>query len=90
MNLTGLVKIIFNIDRSGMSNEKQKEIFNRLVKERAHEFADIKDKIDRNKLVYKFKTGVNEPKDFRNYQMPWKLFEDLRDGDTNPKKSNKK
>ena len=33
---------------------------------------------------------VNEPKDFRNYQMPWKLFEDLRDCDTNPKKSNKR
>ena len=39
-----------------MSNEKQKEIFNRLVKERAHEFPDIKDKSDPNKLEYKFKT----------------------------------
>ena len=53
-----------------MSNEKQKEIFNKLVEERTHEFADIKDKVDLNKLVYKFKTGTNEPKDFRNYQMP--------------------
>ena len=35
-----------------------------------HEFADIKDKVDLNKLVYKFKIGANEPKDFRNYQMP--------------------
>ena len=57
----------FNIDRNGVSNEKQKEIFNRLVEGRGHEFSDIKDKIDPNKLVYKVKTGVNEPKDFRNY-----------------------
>ena len=70
----------FNIDRSGVSHEKQKEIFNRLVKERALEFSDIKDKIAPNNLVYTFKTGENEPKDSGNYQMPLKLFEDLRDG----------
>ena len=75
----------FDIDRSGESNEKQKNIFNRLIEERAHELADIKDKIDSYKLVYNFKTGANEPKDFRNYQIPWKLFEDLRDGHINPK-----
>ena len=57
-----------------MSHEKQKEIFNRFVEERAHEFANIKDKIDLNKLIYSFKTGVNEPKDFKNYQMPWKYL----------------
>ena len=48
-----------------MSNEKQKETFNRLVEERAHEFADTRDNIDLNKLVYKFITGVNKPNDFR-------------------------
>ena len=53
-----------------MSHEKQKEIFNRFVEERAHEFANIKDKIDLDKLIYSFKIGVNEPKDFKNYQMP--------------------
>ena len=68
-----------------MSNEKQEELFSRLVEERAHEFVDIKDNIDLNKLVYKFKTGVNEPKDFTNYQIAWKLSEDLREGDINPK-----
>ena len=68
-----------------MSIEKQEELFSRLVEERAHEFFDIKDNIDLNKLVYKFKTGVNEPKDFTNYQIPWKLSEDLREGDINPK-----
>ena len=68
-----------------MSCEKQKEIFNSLVKERALEFSDIKAKTDPNDLVYILKTGGNEPKDFGNYQMPFKLFEDLRDGYINPK-----
>ena len=40
-----------------MSHEKQKEIFSRLVKGRALEFSDIKDKVDRKNLVYIFKTG---------------------------------
>ena len=56
-----------------------------IVKERALQFSDIKDKIDSNNLVYVFKTGENEQKDFENYQMPLKLFEDLRDGEINPK-----
>ena len=73
----------FNIDRSGVTHEKHKEIFNELVKERALEFFDIKDKIDPNNLVYTFKTDGNEPKDFRNYKTPLKLFEDLRDGNIN-------
>ena len=68
-----------------MSHEKRKEIFNRLVKERHLEFSDIKDKIDPRNLVYIFKTVENELKDFLNYQMPLKLFEDLRDGHINPK-----
>ena len=45
----------------------------------------MRDQIDSNNLVYSFKTGVNEPKDFGNYQTPLKLFEDLRDFDINPK-----
>ena len=75
----------FNIDKSGVLHEKQKEIFNRLVKERALEFDDINYMIDTNKLVNRFKTNGNELKDFGNYQMPLKLFEDLSDGDINPK-----
>ena len=63
-----------------MSHEKQKEIFNRLVKERALEFCDIKDKFDLNNLVHKFSGNENKSKDL------WQnLFEDLRNGDINPK-----
>ena len=36
----------FNIDKSGVPLEKQKEIFNRLSEERAFEFSDVKSKID--------------------------------------------
>ena len=75
----------FNINRSGVPREKQKEIFNRLVKERALKFSDIKDEIDTNNLVYTYKTDGNEPKVFRNYQALLKLFEDLRDGNINLK-----
>ena len=64
-----------------MKNKKKN--FNLLVKERALEFSHIKDKIDLNNLVYKFKTEENDPKDFRNYKTPLKLFEDLRDGNIN-------
>ena len=41
----------FNINKSGVSNEKH-----RRVEEKVHEFPDIKDKSDPNKLEYKFKT----------------------------------
>ena len=68
-----------------MLDEKQIEIFDRLVKERVLEFANIKDKIDPNNLVYILKHGENESKGFGNCLMPLKLFEDLRDGDINPK-----
>ena len=84
-----LVKNDFNIDRSDVVHEKQKEIFNDLVKERALEFSDIKDKIDSNNLVYTFKTVGKEPKDFRKFKTPLKLFEDLRDGNINPKEASK-
>ena len=67
-----------------MPHEKQNKIFNRPVKERDLEFSDIKDKIDPNNLVYAFKTDGNVSKDFGNYQIPLKLFEDLRDGNINP------
>ena len=68
-----------------MTYKKQKEIYNGLVKERALEISDIKDKIDPNNLVYTFKTYGNEPKDFRNCKEPLKVFQDLRDGNIDPK-----
>ena len=77
----------FDIGRSDVVHEKPKEIFNELVKERALEFSDVKDKIDPNDLVYTFKTDGNDPKDFRNYKTPLKLFEDLRDDNINLKEA---
>ena len=59
-------------------NKKKKRI-KELVRERALDLSDIKDKIDSNNLVYLYSTGKNNTKDFGNYQMSMKLFEDLKD-----------
>ena len=79
----------FNINRSELSNENKKEIFNRYKpirkpKEEVLEFSNKRFKINLINLVYIFKTCGDKPKKFRNYQMPLKLFEDLRYGDTTP------
>ena len=65
-----IAKNDFNIDRSGVSLDKQKKKrIKELVRERALDLSDIKDKIDSNNLVYLYSTGKNNPKDFGNYQM---------------------
>ena len=84
----------FNIDRSELSNENKKEVFNRYKpitkpKEEALGFSNKRFKIDPINLVYIFKICGDDPKKFRNYQMPLKLFEDLRYGDTIPLPPNK-
>ena len=53
----------FNIDRDNVSLEKQKEVFNELLKERASELNVMDDKINPNNLVYKFK-NENSLEDF--------------------------
>ena len=63
-----------------MSHEKQTEILHRLLKERPVEFADIKQKIDLNNLLYQFSSSENKPKDFWNYQMSWELSGELTEG----------
>ena len=75
-----LLKIILILG-SGMPHEKQKGIFNILVKERSFEFDNTKHKIDINNWVYKFSGSENRPIDFKNYQLQWKVFKDLRDGE---------
>ena len=75
-----LLKIILILG-SGVAHEKQKGIFNILVKERSFEFDNTKHKIDINNWVYKFSGSENRPIDFKNYQLQWKVFKDLRDGE---------
>ena len=36
-------------------------------------------------MIYNFQTEGSRPKDFKGYQNPLKLFENLRNGDANPK-----
>ena len=66
--------------------KKHKEIFIELLAESYFEFDGIKDKINTNKWIYHFKTESRSPKDFKGYQNSLELFENLRDGDVNPKK----
>ena len=66
-------------------HEKQNETCNNHLVERSVEFDDIREKFDINKLIYNFKTKEKLPKDFRNYQVSLKLFENLKDGDVDPK-----
>ena len=47
---------------------------------------NLEKKINPDNLIYKHKTEGISPKDFRNYQDPIKLFEDLRDDNINPEK----
>ena len=75
-----LLKIILILG-SGVPHEKQKGIFNILVKERSFEFDNTKHKIGINNWVYKFSGSENRPIDFKNYQLQWKVFKDLRDGE---------
>ena len=75
-----LLKIILILG-SGVPHEKQKGIFNILVKERSFEFDNTKHKIDINNWVYKFSGSENRPIDFKNYQLQWKVFKDLREGE---------
>ena len=76
-----------NIDKDGVGLEKQKEIFNKLLDERAYENNDLKDKINPNNLIYKFTTDGIDSKDCRIYRILVKLFKVLRDGDKNPKEA---
>ena len=60
-------------------------MFDDLARETILEFSDTKEKIDPNNLVYVFSTGKIYPKDSGNYQIPMKIFEDLRDGEIDSK-----
>ena len=53
-----------------MSNKKQREMFNRLVKEKGLEFSDIKDKVDLNYFVCNFSSSENKSEKNGNYHMP--------------------
>ena len=53
---------------------KTKKIFNELVKEKYLEFQNLKEKMNPNSLIYKYKTEAISPKGFSNYQSVIDLF----------------
>ena len=75
----------FNISKNGIPLERQKKLFNELAEEKSFEFQNLKEKINPNNLIYRYKTEVISPKDFSDYQNPIDLFINLRDGNINPR-----
>ena len=64
---------------------KDKKIFNELDEEKSYKFQNLKEKINPNNLIYKYKTEGRNPKDFSNYQNLIDLFRNLRDGNVSPR-----
>ena len=60
-----------------------KKIFNRLVEEKSYEFQNLKEKINPNNLIYKYKTQGRSPKEFIDYQNMIDLFIGFRDVNVN-------
>ena len=58
-------------------------MFNERVEKKSFKFQNLKEKINPNNLIYKFKTEGISPKDFSNYQNLIDLCINLRDGNIN-------
>ena len=56
-----LIKKDFNINRDSVPLDEEK--FNRLAEEKSYEFQNLKEKINPNNLIYKYKTVGRSPKD---------------------------
>ena len=63
-----LIKKDFKIEKDAIPLEKRKKTFNELVQEKHFEFKNLKQKINPNNLIYRYKTEGISPKDFSNYQ----------------------
>ena len=61
-----LIKKDFNIDSHSIPYEKN--IFNKLIRERSSEFHNLRKRINPDDLIYKYKTEGRRPKDFSVYQ----------------------
>ena len=82
LNLMKLLKKIL-ISTKMVYHSRNKK--NELVEEKSYEFQNLKNTINPNDLIYKYKTERRSQKDFSNYQNPIDLFMNLRDGNINPK-----
>ena len=80
-----LIKKGLKIEKDAIPLEKRKKTFNKLVEEKYFEFKKLKQKLNPNNLIYRYKTEGISPKDFSNYQNLIYLFISLRDGNINPR-----
>ena len=56
----GIIKNGFDIDKDGVPLEQQNKIFIELVEEKSYKFQNLKENINPNNLIYKYKTkGVS-------------------------------
>ena len=60
----------------------EKEI-NELIEEKSFVFQNLKENVDPNNLMSRYRTEGISPKDFSNYQNLMDLFINLRDGSIN-------
>ena len=66
-----LIKKDFNIDTNRIRlKEQKKNIFNKLVEEKAFEFKNFEKRINSDILIYNYKTEGRSQEGFRNYQNP--------------------
>ena len=62
-----ITKKDFNIGRDSVPLEEPKKI-NKFLEEKSYKFNNLKEKINLNNLIYKYKTEGKTSKDFSNYQ----------------------
>ena len=70
---------------SQYTTKRTKKLINQFVAERSFTLQFFLKKINPYKLIYKYKTEGIAPKHFNKNQNPIQLFEDLGNGNINPK-----
>ena len=74
-----LIEVVYHLENKTKINE--------IVEEKSYEFRNLKEKINPDNLIYKYKTEGRSLKDFSVYQNLIDLFINLRDGNLNPRET---
>ena len=74
-----LIEVVYHLENKTKINE--------IVEEKSYEFRNLKEKINPDNLIYKYKTEGRSLKDFSVYQNLIDLFINLRGGNLNPRET---